>query len=171
MDPKERIRIFNTIRDIPYRIPLSLEEIKENDSSCIGKSKLLYDRFSEFYPVRYRLYQFFWSQMDLPADIAEKINDDEGHHCVLEIKINSNWITLDPSWDEPLNSLLNINYWNGISDTAVSVYYTQKMSVKDSQKKFANEFTDSHKRLHDDIVNYEFYDELNTIFEQIRLTK
>jgi len=168
MDIQKRIDIFRSVRDLAYRLPLTREDITCNDTSCIGKSRLLYEKLQPVYPVRYRLYQFFWSEADLPVDVAQKIRVDEGNHCVVEIYLNGDWITLDPSWDKDLGAIFSVNDWDGMHSTPISIPYREKLSLAASRQKAKNELFALPERLKDTKLNREFYRDMNNIFEQIR---
>jgi len=55
------INAFEQIRDIPYRIPMSLDEV---DYCCSGKALLLKNKLESLgFQVRYRVCRFRWSEM------------------------------------------------------------------------------------------------------------
>ena len=98
------IKTFEAVRDIPYRIPLTLDE---EDNCCSGKHKLLKSMLVEQgYEVRYRVCSFLWSSVDLPEKIKAISHDDNCTHVWLEVLINNNWITVDATWDEGLKKCL-----------------------------------------------------------------
>jgi len=63
------VKKFKEIRDIPYRIPLSLDE---PDNCCSGKSERLFKIFTNAgYQARFRICTCLWSDLSLPAEVKE----------------------------------------------------------------------------------------------------
>ena len=55
------VSLFNSVRDIPYRIPLDPEE---EDRCCSGKHEKLFNLLKkEGFKVRYRVCVFLWSSL------------------------------------------------------------------------------------------------------------
>lgn len=91
------IDIFNTIRDIPYRIPLSS---KEKDECCSGKHIQLKNIFENMgIKSRFRVCSFQWSDMNLPEKITHIPHEDNSTHVYLEVFIENNWKNIDATWD------------------------------------------------------------------------
>jgi len=113
------ISTFNTVRDIPYRIPLSPGE---EDFCCNGKHIMLKKLLSEQgHEVRYRVCSFLWSSLDLPSKVSSISHDDNATHLFLEVMINSKWVIIDASWDIGLKNILKVNEWDGKSNTEIGV--------------------------------------------------
>ncbi len=115
----DAVKAFEKIRDVPYRIPLNL---KERDDSCSGKSDRLFKLLTKTgYKVRYRVCEFLWSSMDLPAVVRKAPHENRCTHTYLEVYINGKWRVLDATWDKGLGSVLHVNHWNGESSTEIAV--------------------------------------------------
>ena len=111
------IEIFTSVRDIPYQIPLSLQE---EDKCCAGKHKKLKKLLSN-YESRYRVCDFKWSDLGLPTHVESVPHSDDCTHMYLEILLDNRWVVLDATWDKPLQSILLVNFWDGKSDTKIAV--------------------------------------------------
>ena len=97
------IKEFYKIRDIPYRIPLSL---REKDRCCSGKHKLLYNKLKKKdYKVRYRVCLFLWKSVKLPKYVEKIPHDKDCTHTYLEINLGKGWKILDATWDSNLKKL------------------------------------------------------------------
>lgn len=159
------IEEFKKVRDIPYRIPLSLEE---PDDCCSGKSDRLFKIFkSAGYDVRYRVCTFRWSDMTLPAGVQEIPHEDECTHSYLEIKIGDAWIIVDATWDKGLESAFDISGWDGRSSTKVAVpvreYFTPEKSAEYMEESLSPE------AIAEDIKkNGQFYKVFNEWLEEVR---
>ncbi len=158
---------FNQIRDIPYRIPLTLEE---EDECCVGKHKQLFELLKkEGYNLRYRVCTFSWSDLNIPEDIKSLPHDSESTHTYLEIEIDKKWIIMDVTWDITLSKILPVNNWDGTSDTKISVPVKKILSPEDSIK-VVKEEEDKDSLINDLRRNKEFYQALNKWLESQRLT-
>ena len=131
---------FRKVRDIPYRIPLSL---KESDDCCSGKAKRLFDIFTGAgYEVRYRLCTFLWSDLNLPQGLQALPHKDECTHSYLEVKTGDKWIIVDATWDSGLQELFTVNEWDGKSNTTVAVPIRKCFSPEESFKIIQQDTTD-----------------------------
>lgn len=74
------IEIFRKVRDIPYRITLSLDETEgEYGGSCLYKVELLKKLLeAEGLECRYRIGIFLWSQLNLPDEVIKAEHNDRG---------------------------------------------------------------------------------------------
>jgi hypothetical protein len=163
------IEIFHQVRDIPYRIPLSLDETEgEYGGSCLYKVELLKKLLeSEGLECRYRICTFLWSQLNLPEEIMKTEHNDRGEHVWLEVWINNKWIILDPSWDIGLAKIFSINSWDGISDTNLAVKLIEILDVSTSAD--IMDFDNYEEAFLADLeINGEFYKSLNNYFDKIR---
>jgi ribosomal protein S18 acetylase RimI-like enzyme len=164
------IEIFNQVRDIPYRIPLSLDETEgEYGGSCLYKVELLKKLLEEKdLKCRYRVCSFLWSELNLPEAVIKAQHNDNAEHVWLEVLIQNKWVILDPSWDIGLTRIFSINSWDGISDTKPAVKPIEIFDVDTSAAMM--KFDDYEGELVKDLaVNSEFYKALNDYFETIRL--
>lgn len=171
LDKKDRIQKFNSIRDIPYRLPVTKKELKEQDYTCMGKNKMLFDAFKDYYPVRFRFCEFFWNEQNLPHDIFAKFNKElKDHHCYLELFLNNRWITLDASIDSGVKAIINVNEWDGENDTSISIHYRRIIPYNCPQhQQIEQEKFDIEKRWNDIKNNCEFCKEVNHLYEQAYL--
>jgi hypothetical protein len=113
------IENFTTIRDIPYTIPLSLDE---KDCCCSGKHMQLKKLFEiAGFKARYRVCSFLWSTMELPQKVLAVSHEDYSTHVFLEILIHDQWITVDATRDPALHNILSINERDGTSHTSIAV--------------------------------------------------
>jgi hypothetical protein len=157
------ISIFNNIRDLPYKIPLSLNE---EDVCCSGKHKILKDILIKHgYKARYRVCSFQWDSINLPPDILNIPHENFSTHVYLEIFINGKWLDMDTTWDSGLKSIFPINEWDG-NQNIIAVPVIKKFSLKKSQEIMNNE--DKEEIIKDLKINGEFYKALNNWFTKIR---
>jgi hypothetical protein len=163
------IEIFNQVRDIPYRIPLALDETEgKYGGSCLYKVKLLKKLLeAEGLECRYRICTFLWSQLNLPEEVMKSEHNDNGEHVWLEVWISNKWIILDPSWDIGLAGIFSINSWDGISDTKLAVKPIEILDVSASAD-IMNFDNYEEAFLEDLSINAEFYKSLNNYFDKIR---
>lgn len=161
------IEAFESIRDIPYRIPLSMTE---EDNCCSGKAiRLKKILEAHGYDVRYRVCSFSWKEsFNLPRHIEDIPHDDASTHVYLEVKIETNWINVDPTWDVDLKDILDITHWDGMSNTPVAV---RSITLFDDEtsRKIMEESSDEDAEKDLD-QNGKFYAALNDWFEENRKT-
>jgi hypothetical protein len=158
------ITAFKTIRDMPYRIPLSLGE---NDTCCSGKHKLLKDLLTkEGFVVRYRVCSFLWSSFDLPREVSSVFHDDYCTHLYLEVLIDHKWVVVDATWDIGIQKILPVNEWDGKSNTEVAVKPLDIFTPQKSADIMANESDEDI--LSDLKINGEFYKAFNGWLDQNR---
>jgi len=164
LETKCLVIIFNSIRDIPYRIPLSLNE---PDQCCTGKCQLLKQKLTQAgYQVRYRVCTFSWNSLDLPPSILNIPNRDLATHVYLEILLKHIWVTLDPSWDAGLKDIFPINEWDGFSNTELAVPLTQIFYPAKSAE-IMRRYNDQ-AILKDLKINRQFYQAFNEYLEKER---
>ena len=161
------ISLFNSIRDIPYRIPLTWEDV---DNCCSGKSEKLYNALKKQHvQVRYRVCVFLWSNLHLPKKIEKITHEDDCTHTFLEVKVGKYWKTLDPTWDKKLKNIFQINEWNGKSSTKIAVkpikIFTPQKSLRIVQNQTKEVINRDLKR------NGKFYKALNDWLESKRKQK
>ncbi len=99
-------KIFTSVRDIPYRIPLSENE---PDRCCSGKAQLLFNQLCHAgFNVRYRVCFFYWNDLPIPTLILSYRNSIQSTHIYVEIKLDGKWHALDPIWDNGLEQTFHV---------------------------------------------------------------
>lgn len=162
------IEEFKKVRDIPYRIPLSLEE---PDECCSGKADRLFKIFQKGgYDVRYRLCTFRWSDLGLPKKIQDLSHDDESSHTYLEINIDGEWKIVDATWDKGLKDLFVVNEWDGKSDTEIAVPCVECLSPEKSLG-YIKHISTPEAIKSDLKVNGDFYRAFNEWLENYRKSR
>ena len=162
---KNLAHVFNQIRDIPYRIPLSPSE---EDCSCTGKNKkLLQYLIKENYQVRWRVCTFKWSSLGLPQNVLEVSHDDNSTHAYLEIQINEVWKKVDATWDNGLARILPVNQWEDSFDAPIAVPVISTFSGEESKVIMESE---NREVVEADLkINGNFYKALNLWLEEVRV--
>lgn len=160
----DSVRAFLEIRDIPYRIPLSIDEA---DHCCSGKAMQLAKFFKEAdCPSRYRVCEFLWSSMSLPEELINIAHEDVSTHVFLEVFLEGKWIVVDPTWDEGLRSVFPVNDWDGRSDTIIAVPVKIFFSYEESDRIMTQT---SSAEIEDDLKkNGLFYNAFNFWLETVR---
>jgi hypothetical protein len=158
------ISLFNSIRDIPYKIPLKWGE---QDYCCSGKHiRLLSALLRNGYQARYRVCVFFWSDLNLPKDLEKVSHDDDSTHVWVELFLNNKWVTVDATWDEGLKEIFTVNDWDGKSNTVIAV----KPRKIFSPEKSAEIMADQNKEVIDRDLekNGKFYEAFNNWLAEVR---
>jgi len=117
----DAVEYFRFVRDIPYRIPLS---VHEPDHCCIGKHVALEALLASLgFKVRYAFCLWSWSNLDLPESLTEIPHEDRASHVYLEVynREQERWMIVDATWDKKLASKLKVSEWDGRSDTTIAV--------------------------------------------------
>lgn len=155
---------FELIRDIPYRIPLTLEDTSVD---CDKKHKLLSELLTrENYTVRFRVCVFLWSQQSLPQEILAISHEDRCEHLFLEIFRNEKWEVLDITWDKRLRNQFVISEWN-LVDNPIAIKPLEIYPPNYSKPLVHNENESSF--LEDIKISGDFYKALNDWLEKIRV--
>lgn len=158
------IKEFKKVRDIPYYIPLN---VNENDLCCSGKSRILAKKFNALgYKTRYRVCSFRWNSLNIPKDIISVPHENQCTHVFLEIILENKWVIIDATWDKGLSQIFHINNWNGKSNTKVAVPVLEIYSPEKSEEIMKNENTDIIEK--DLKINGEFYKSFNNYLNFIR---
>ncbi|MEK6926971.1 MAG: hypothetical protein AABX11_00915 [Nanoarchaeota archaeon] len=163
------IEIFKKVQTIPYKVckydeSQIDEKLKEGD--CRHKSTLLFNLLKkEGFEVKKIKVIFNWKDLPLPKKIISLLKKSSSiwDHDAVAVKINSNWIKVDCTWDPALKNIgfpVTIN-WDGKSDTlgvtnGVLNYYDTDNYVKDNikikiVKEEAHQFAESLNKLFEDI--------------------
>ncbi len=115
---KLRIKIFESIRDIPYRI-----DCQENDTSCRAKSKILGDLLTRI-GLKCEAIRGVsqWSELGLPDNILGLIKRPIFNHLFVRVYIpeNKKWVNVDATWDIGLKRKFVVSQWDGLSDTPLA---------------------------------------------------
>jgi hypothetical protein len=158
------VSIFESVRDIPYKIPLKWGE---EDNCCRGKHQKLFEKLATSgFKVRYRVCVFLWSSLNLPKEIEKIPHDNDCTHTYLEIKIGNKWKILDATWDKRLNDLFHINKWDGKTDTKLALKPIKTFDPKESLKIVNNQ---NQKVITSDLkINIRFYKAFNDWLEKNR---
>ncbi len=160
----EIVDIFNQIRDIPYKIPVSF---KEKDFCCSGKAKSLKNILEKNgYKVRYRVCSFSWASINLPPEVLKVPHEDLTTHVYLEVFINNKWLIMDTTWDSKLNKIFDINNWDNKTNNKIAVESIETFTLEKSLDIMEN--TDEQEILNDLKINGKFYNAFNNWLEEIR---
>lgn len=159
------IESFKSVRDLPYRIPLTLNE---KDVCCSGKHKMLKDLLEEDgFEVRYRVCSFLWSSVELPKEVANVAHDNQSTHVYLEVLIDGEWVVVDATWDLGIKNIFYVNEWDGESNTEIAVRPLEIFSPQKSAD-IMNHMND--EQILDDLkVNGEFYKVFNNWLDEQRV--
>jgi len=134
----ERIKLFRTVRDIPYRIGLAPGD---TDYCCATKTPLLQKLLGTAGLRSRRVYcRFLWQDTELPRAVFKKAPEPEAGHEFLEVFIpeKKKWVAVDPTWDSGAKTVgLPIASWNGLGATALAVKPIKIFSPKESAAVFA----------------------------------
>lgn len=162
---EKMLKKFAEIRDIPYRIPLAVEE---EDYCCSGKHIKLKQFFEENgFKARYRVCSFRWSDLDLPTEVARTPHEDDSTHVFLEVMIGDSWKIIDATWDRGLSAIFHVNDWDGESDTEIAVPAIEIYDTKRSDLLMTSE---DNKAVEEDLIkNGKFYGAFNNWLESVRL--
>ena len=158
------VDMFNKVRDIPYRIPLTSTE---EDCCCSGKAKQLKQMLEQAgYQTQYRVCEFRWSDIPLPDEVSRISHEDLMTHVYLEVEINGSWIIVDPTWDSGIKSILPVNEWDGKSNTQVAV---PVLKTYDPEKSLEVVESENKEVIKADLAkNGEFYKAFNSWLEKVR---
>lgn len=111
--------IFNSVRDMTYRIPLALDD---QAVDCDKKHRKLYKALTrEGFKVRFRVCAFLWSEQKIPKRILRIPHTDKCEHLYLEIFLNGKWVALDATWDAGLKKIFKVNEWSGTRAAELAV--------------------------------------------------
>lgn len=129
---KMPIRIFERVRDIPYGVIDSRnpEDVyRKNKGTCSGKHLLLKELYLALgMRVRdvicFHLYEELPRNIDYPQELRKILEENSGvpdFHNFIRVYVGNDWVTLDATFDRPLRNYFVVNYWDGKSDTKLSV--------------------------------------------------
>lgn len=170
LDPlQNRINISNKIRDIPFAVlPDSPEDpikmLRSNKGICASKHVLLAKMFRRLgIKTKFLIYTFRWSSVEQVTpelrDLAKEFSDLRYHLAVTSF-INNKWVTIDITWDKPLEKLgFHVIDWDGFSDTKFAVEPLTKPEILDDYE------PNNGKRSEESM---KFYNKLNEWLEKAR---
>jgi Transglutaminase-like superfamily len=128
---QSRIRLFESVRDIPYCYPASrdpTEVLMQRRSSCSGKHYLLGELFRMLgLRVRHMLctHRFNESPLVFSVPMQELLRKNEivDFHDYLQIAVDDDWIDVDATWERGLREFgFPVNdEWDGKSPMLLSV--------------------------------------------------
>ena len=156
--------LFESIRDIPYRIPLTLEDASVD---CDKKHRKLAEILAkEGFTVRFRVCSFLWSKQSIPKKILDIPHIDTCEHIFLEVFRDGHWDVFDISWDKGLKNIFPICEWVK-KDNAIALEYIE-MYPPDYSKPLTHNV--SEESFLDDIhTSGAFYEALNNWLENARV--
>lgn len=159
------IKKFEEIRDIPFRLPLSVDETLCN---CLWKAIMLKRILTDnWYFSRYRVCEFNRSDLSIPQDILIKHWISISEHVYLEMHMKWLRINLDPTWDKALSSIFTISNWNWWNSTELAVKPIKIYSENESSEIMKS--IDEYAIEKDIETNYEFYSDLNDYLDSKRV--
>lgn len=160
------IEVFKAVRDMPYRIPLTLGE---DDFCCSGKHKILKDLLGERgFEARYRVCSFLWSSVNLPSKVSDIPHDDVSSHAWLEVSIDGEWVTVDATWDIGIKNIFYVNEWDGKSNMETAVKPLEIFTPRKSAYIMNSE--NDEAILSDLKINGEFYKAFNNWLAENRIS-
>lgn len=131
-----RIKIFETIRDIPYYIGS-----RDEDASCRAKAKLLGDLLTRI-GLKCKIIRGIakWSDLDLPKKILDLAKRAEFDHFFVRTYISERrkWVNVDATWDIGLKKRFVINQWDGLSATPLVCPVKMVEEIKPFDLEFRN---------------------------------
>lgn len=157
----QRIKVFNSVRDIPYYIAIGAEQ----DYCCSTKAtilqKLLHSLGIQSRPI---VCVFNWSDSRIPLEILKLFREKDEKHAYLEVKIpeTGKWVKIDPTWDIKLDKIFPIAQWDGLHATVLAVKSIKTYSAQESQKLLLEEGNEIKEEIEKFMIrNKEFYIQLN----------
>ncbi|MFO8010067.1 MAG: hypothetical protein R6U89_04545 [Dehalococcoidia bacterium] len=169
-----RIKIFESIRDIPYAVIPELvshetyaDILRYWKGSCTPKHFLMagmYERLGM--TVLYSVFPFNWA--DLEIDMPERLRSlamklPLSHHLACRAEVNGDFVLIDATVDPPLERLgLPVNKeWDGVSNTSLPIKPAGEEQVFHPVEAATMSAPEGEDRL-------AFYEELNLWLDQVR---
>lgn len=163
MKVKNRIEIFNNIRDLPFRIT------GKNSMYCSKKCNLLKKRLADIgIESKIMVGNFKWTDLPLPKNIIQFINKDREQHAFLRVYIpeTKKWVDIDPSWDNSLSDVFQVSNWDGHNNT---ILMTKLNKIREYKKaKFFRRLFIRIKRKLIKENNHNFYVQLDNWLDSVR---
>ena len=143
MSVSSRILAYETIRNIPYSIPLTPDEHAYN---CATKAAELQTRLADLgLQSRQIICTFKWEETPIPPEILSLPRDYDETHLFLEVLIpeTKTWVKCDPTWDDALKKHgFLTSEWDGLSDTTLGVI-PHHIYTEEETKGLIEKFSDS----------------------------
>ncbi len=163
MKAKNRIEIFNNVRDLPFKIT------GKDSMYCSKKCTLLKRRLANIgIESKIMIGNFKWTDIALPKNIIQLINKDREQHAFLRVCIpeTKKWVDVDPTWDNSLRDVFQISKWDGKNDT---ILMTKLSKIREHKKaKFLRRLYIRIKRKFIKENNYNFYVQLDNWLDSVR---
>lgn len=159
--PERLIKIFESVRDIPYRVP---ETDEEPDHACWGKSTILYKKLKKAgFKVRYRIAVQVIEENHFPEEIKKLAKMEFMNHLFVEVNLGGEWFLLDATYDSP--NLSGFNDLRTQKKCKIPGIVNKIYSPKESEE--VRKFWDREvKRVRAD--NLEFYKAFNKLIDDKR---
>lgn len=159
----ERIKLFNSIRDVPFCI------MGKRAAYCFSKSRQLRDGLKLF-GIKSRMMQgwFRWSKLNIPEKIKSLIVVNKQKHVFLEVYIpeKNKWVYVDPTWDIDLMKVFPIARWDGINETILMTKLNKISKYKKTS--ISHRVINKFKRKLNFKNNNNFYHALDEWMDEIR---
>ncbi len=131
----QRVRYFRMVRDIPYRVPLSVED---QGYECVVKPEILEKLLQTLgLESRHIIAKFQWEDLGLPEKVVKHDHEDPETHEFLEVKIpeTGEWVAVDPTWDSRISHEgLPTLEWDGKTGTGVGVETLEVLNPRESRE-------------------------------------
>ncbi len=128
---KYRINIFDSVRDFLYQINWISDInklLKVREWYCVSKCRVLKKCYEElWYEAKLCFTPFKFNQIYLPDSLLDWwLSDKQWYHVFLRLKINNQFIDIDPSFNKELKDYYTVNqYWDWISSQNVIFEYKE----------------------------------------------
>lgn len=133
MNTKLRIQLFLAIRDLPYKIGT-----KSEDTSCVAKTKLLGELLTRI-GLKCQVWKAVvnWGDTGIPTELLQLTPKPTVNHLFLKAFIPERkmWAIVDATWDNRFAGKLQVNDWDGLSDTKLA-YYSDQLEFVGSVDEF-----------------------------------
>lgn len=140
LDPlQSRIRLFEKVRDFPFRYPSSrdpVEVLQTGAGSCSGKHYLLAELYRRLgLPVRHAmcLHRFNDSPIPFPDRLQAMLDKEQilDVHNYLQIGVDGEWVDVDATWSMPLREygFPVTDEWDGRSSMPLTVVREEDLPV------------------------------------------
>lgn len=163
MKARNRVELFNKVRDIPFRLT------GKNSMYCSKKCKLLKRELKDIgIESKIMVGNFKWTDLALPKNILQFIDKDSEGHAFLSVYIpeTNKWVSIDPTWDMALREVFQISIWDGNSDT---VLMTKLNKIREYKKAgFLKRLFIKIKRKFIKENNHEFFVQLDNWLDEVR---
>lgn len=160
---EKRIEIFENVRDIPYSLNIwNPEDVeKEQKGNCHAKSLYLRKLLEEeWYQIRN--VTFPYKLRDFPDEV-KYIPHQVDYHYALQIYLDKQWVTIDPTYDIWLAwSCFHVNNWDGVSSTlycenpiwTIQYEWEKNMKLQNWYQEFCREMKEAYKKYDHLITKY-----------------